>query len=405
VRGHDRRGLVVIGFELDAEQRELQSLAREVAAAVRPHAQRWDEEETFPESSLDVLRSSGLLGLTVPVEHGGRGKGVLEACLVLEEIAAGCMATAIVAQMFLNGPPRALAVVGTQEQQARLLPGVARGERYFAIAMTEPGAGSSGTELTTQLERGPDGVLRLNGTKCYITGGNRADTLLVFCRAAGSAGARGIGAVLVEQGQRGFQVTGTSPKMGSRGVAEATLRFEDVEIGDDQVVIPPDPDSTAGARMLLRQFNPERCGNAAMCIGVAQAALDDAVAYTAQRQQFGRPIVEFQGLQWKLADMAVRIETARLALWRAAVSSEEGFPALRHTAVAKLVANEAAQFVTNEAIQLHGHRGYTRELPVERYFRDVRGMALAGGTSEVLRNIIAEHVAGRRFEQRPRAGA
>jgi alkylation response protein AidB-like acyl-CoA dehydrogenase len=392
----------VIGFELDDEQRELQEQARGVADAVRPLARRWDEEETFPESSLDVLRSSGLLGLTVPVEHGGRGKGVFEACLVLEEIAAGCMSTAIVAQMFLNGPPLALAVLGTDEQRSRLLPGVAGGSRYFAIAMTEPGAGSSGTELTTQLSRGDDGVLRLDGTKCYITGGDRADSLLVFCRAAGSAGARGIGAVVVHRGQPGFAVVGTSPKMGSRGVAEATLRFEDVEIADEQVVIPPDPESTAGARLLLRQFNPERCGNAAMCIGVARAALDDAVAHTAQREQFGRPIVEFQGLQWKLADMAVRIETARLALWRAAVSSEDGFPVLRHTAIAKLVANEMAQFVTNEAIQLHGHRGYTRDAPVERYFRDVRGMALAGGTSEVLRTVIAEHVAGRRFEQRPR---
>ncbi|MCZ2857846.1 acyl-CoA dehydrogenase family protein [Blastococcus sp. VKM Ac-2987] len=391
----------MIGFELDDEQRELQGLAREVAAAVRPQARRWDEEESFPETSLDVLRSSGLLGLTVPVEHGGRGKGVFEACLVLEEIAAGCMATAIVAQMFLNGPPRALAVVGTAEQRERLLPGVARGERYFAIAMTEPGAGSSGTELTTQLGRGTDGVLRLNGTKCYITGGDRADTLLVFCRAPGSTGSRGIGAVVVERGQPGFEVVDTSPKMGSRGVAEATLSFEDVEVDDAQVVIPPDPDSTAGARLLLRQFNPERCGNAAMCIGVARAALEDSIAYTAQREQFGRPIVEFQGLQWKLADMAVRIETARLALWRAAVSSEDGFPALGHTAVAKLVANEAAQFVTNEAIQLHGHRGYTRDAPVERYFRDVRGMALAGGTSEILRNLIAEQVTGRRFSQRP----
>ncbi|WNV76638.1 acyl-CoA dehydrogenase family protein [Geodermatophilus sp. DSM 44513] len=394
----------MIGFDLDDEHRDLQERARQVADAVRPLARRWDEDEVFPEASLDVLRSSGLLGLTVPVEHGGHGKGVFEACLVLEEIAAGCMATAIVAQMFLNGPPRALAVVGTAEQQARLLPGVGRGERYFAIAMTEPGAGSSGTELVTRLTRGADGVLRLTGTKCYITGGDRADTLLVFCRAAGSSGARGIGAVVVERGQPGFDVVETSPKMGSRGVAEATLRFEGVEIDGAQVVVPPDPDSTAGARLLLRQFNPERCGNAAMCLGVARAALEDSVAYTAQREQFGRPIVEFQGLQWKLADMAVRLETARLALWRAAVSTEDGFPALRHTAVAKLVANEAAQFVTNEAIQLHGHRGYTRDVPVERYFRDVRGMALAGGTSEVLRNIIAEQVTGRRFAQRP-AGA
>jgi len=395
----------VIGFELDQEQRDLQDRAREVADSVRPQAARWDRQEAFPESSLALLRTSGLLGLTVPVEYGGAGKGVLEACLVLEELAAGCMATAVVAQMFLNGPPRALAVLGTPEQRARLLPGVAHGDRYFAIAMTEPEAGSSGTDLSTSVARGRDGRLRMNGTKCYITGGDRADNLLVFCRAAGSSGPKGIGAVVVERDQRGFDVVGTSPKMGSRGVAEATLRFEDVEVDDADVVIPPDPASSAGARMLLRQFNPERCGNAAMCIGVARAALDDAVTYASTRHQFGRPIVEFQGLHWKLADMAVRIETARLALWRAAVSSEDGFPALRHTAVAKLVANETAQYVTNEAIQVHGHRGYTRDYPVERYFRDVRGMALAGGTTEVLRTLIAEQVTGRRFAQRPSESA
>lgn len=395
----------MIGFELDDEHRALQQRARDVAAAVRPQAARWDRDEAFPESSLDVLRSSGLLGLTVPVEHGGLGKGVFEACLVLEEVAAGCMATAVVAQMFLNGPPRALAVLATEEQRGRLLPGVARGERYFAIAMTEPDAGSSGTDLATAVRRGSDGVLRLSGSKCYITGGDRADTFLVFCRAAGSSGGKGIGAVVVERGRPGFEVVDTSPKMGSRGVAEATLRFEDVEVRDEDVVLAPDPASSSGARLLLRQFNPERCGNAAMCIGVARAALEDSVAFAGQREQFGRPIVEFQGLYWKLADMAVRLDTARLALWRAATSSEDGFPSLQHTAVAKLVANEMAQYVTNEAIQIHGHRGYTREYPVERYFRDVRGMALAGGTTEVLRNLIAEQVTGRRLEQRPRQPA
>ncbi len=195
--------------------------------------------------------------------------------------------------------------------------------------------------------------------------------------------------------------------MGGRGVAEATLVFEDVRVADEDVRVAdedvrvqPVPESTAGAQLLLKQSNPERCGNAAMCIGVAQAALDDAVAYASERQQFGWPIVEFQGLNWKLADMAVRIEGARLMLWRAAASSVDGFPALRETAMAKLVANEMSQWVTNEAIQVNGHQGYVRARPLERYFRDVRGMALGGGTSEILRNMIAEQVTGRRFNQR-----
>jgi alkylation response protein AidB-like acyl-CoA dehydrogenase len=220
----------VVGFELTAEQAELRDRARRLAEEeLRPSAARWDAEEAFPELSLDAMRQAGLLGLTVPERYGGGGLGTFEACVVLEELARGCMASAIVAQMFLNGPPRALAVVGSDEQRERLLPGVAAGTRYFAIAMTEPQAGSAGTELATTLRADGSGF-RLAGTKCYITGGARADTFLVFCRAEGTVGPRGIGAVIVERGAPGFAPPETEPKMGGRGVAEATLRFDDVPV-------------------------------------------------------------------------------------------------------------------------------------------------------------------------------
>jgi alkylation response protein AidB-like acyl-CoA dehydrogenase len=391
----------VVGFALSEEQEALRERARRLAEEeLRPHAARWDAEEAFPEPSLEALRRSGLLGLTVPARYGGDGLGTFEACLVLEELARGCMATAMIAQMFLNGPPRALAVLGTDEQRSRLLPGVAAGTRYCAIAMTEPEAGSSGTDLSTTL-RSDGQAFRLTGTKCYITGGARADTFLVFCRAEGSRGASGIGAVVVERGAPGFAPPQIERKMGGRGVAEATLRFEDVPIAPADVVLAADPGSRRGGDILLRQFNPERCGNAAMCLGVSRAALEDSLAFVSERHQFGRPVVEFQGIQWKLADMAVDLEASRLLTWRAALSDDGGFPALQETAAAKLAANEMAQRVTNAAIQLHGHAGYTRDRPVERYFRDVRGMALAGGTTEILRNILAAGLAGRRFSQRP----
>jgi len=385
---------------LTDQQEELRRRARRLAESeLRPHAAHWDEEEVFPEPSLEALRHSGLLAVTVPSEHGGMGLGTFEACLVLEEIARGCMASALIAQMFLNGPPRAIARLGTDEQRRRLLPGVADGRRYFAIAMSEPQAGSAGTDLSTTLS--PKGAgFRLTGIKCFITGGARADSFLVFCRAAGSSGPKGIGAVVVERGARGFAEPEVEPKMGTRGVAEATLRFEDVPIPERDVVIPADPSSSRGAALLLKQFNPERCGNAAMCIGVAQAALEESVAFVLEREQFGRPIVEFQGLQWKLADMALAVDAARLLTWRAALSDDDGFPALRETVMAKLFANEMAQRVTNEAIQIHGHRGYTRHRPVERFFRDVRGMALGGGTTEIMRNLLAGIVTGRQLSQR-----
>jgi len=203
---------------LTEQQEELRQRARGLAESeLRPHAAHWDEEEVFPEPSLEALRHSGLLAVTVPSEHGGMGLGTFEACLVLEEIARGCMASALIAQMFLNGPPRAIATLGTDAQRRRLLPGVADGTRYFAIAMSEPEAGSAGTDLSTTLS--PDGAgFRLTGTKCFITGGARADSFLVFCRAAGSSGPKGIGAVVVERGARGFAEPEVEPKMGTRGV-------------------------------------------------------------------------------------------------------------------------------------------------------------------------------------------
>lgn len=391
---------------LTAEQDALREEARGVAAQLAPDAARWDDEERFPESSLTTMADSGLLGATVPVEHGGGGMGVFEACLVLEELARGCLASAVVAQMFLNGPPRAIATLGTDEQRSRFLPAVARGEAYWAVAMTEPEAGSDGTALSSTLVPDGDGY-RLSGRKWAITGGARSEWFLVFCRLAGSVGARGIGAVVVHRDAEGFASPVVEPKMGMRGVAEAELAFHDVAIASDDVVIVPDASSSRGAAVLVRQFNPERCGNAAMCIGVAQAALDAATDHARTRTQFGRPIVEFQGLSWKLADMAVQLESARLMTWRAAASDEDGFPELRATAMAKLHAGEMAQRVTNEAIQVHGHRGYLRTYPLERHFRDVRGLSLGGGTAEIMRNIIAAEVTGVRTSQRraPAAGA
>lgn len=387
-------------FELSAEQRALAARARQLADEVlRPHAATWDEQERFPDTCHAALVESGLLGLTVPPGYGGHGHGVFEACLVLEELARGCLSTALIAQMYLNGPPRAIAVLGTEEQRRRHLPAAVTGERYFAVAMTEPQAGSAGTDLTTTLH--PDGTgYRLTGTKCFITGGDRADTFLVFCRAPDTTGPYGIGAALVHRDAPGFADPVVEPKMGTRGVAEATLRFDGVPVPAEDVLIPPDPASTAGAGLLLRQFNPERCGNAAMCVGVADVALEDAIAHARQREQFGRPIVEFQGLQWKIADMAVAVRSARLLVWQAALTDEDGFPSTEATAVAKLAANEMAIRVTNEALQLHGHLGYTRARPVERYVRDVRGMAIGGGTTEILRNLIARSVTGVAVSQR-----
>ncbi|PRZ43942.1 alkylation response protein AidB-like acyl-CoA dehydrogenase [Antricoccus suffuscus] len=385
---------------LTVEQLELRERAIELGRTeFAPYAAQWDETATYPERSLAVLKEHGFIGMCVSEEYGGQGKGVLEASLAIEGVAHGCMATAMMLQGNLNGPSRVIAEIGTPQQRAKYLPGVADGSHSFAIAMTEPQAGSDGLALQTTLTP-VDGGFQLSGEKSHITSGDHSDTILVFCRAPGTVGPRGIGAVLVEKDDPGFEVVSIEKKMGSRGINETVLRFSDIFIDNDDVVLAPDPESNNGAAFLVKQFNPERCGNAAMTLGVAQSAFEYAVEYAKNREQFGRPIAEFQGMQWRIADMAVSLDAARLMLWRAAGSDVDGFPPIRETAMAKLLCNETAIKVCNEAIGMLGHKGYLTEHPLERNFRDVRGMAIAGGSVDILRNMIGAEVTGMRISQR-----
>ncbi|MGQ0481079.1 MAG: acyl-CoA dehydrogenase family protein [Pseudonocardia sp.] len=388
--------------ELTDAQRDLVERARTIAQNdLRPRAAEWDRRQEFPEDSFQILRRAGFTGLTVPVEYGGQGLGVFEACLVLEELAAGCMASAMSIQMQVNGPPRVISRLGTEAHKKKYLTEVADGSTRFSIAMTEPQAGSDGTALATTLSEDGDGF-RLNGTKCHITGAASAHAFLVFCRAPETTGPDGIGAVLVHAGVEGLGPIETEEKMGGRGVAEGIMHFENTPVRADQVLMKPVKGSKEGAAFLVRQFNPERCGNAAMSVGVARAALEDAIAYVKQREQFGRSILEFQGIQWKIADMATELDAARLLLWRAARTDIDGFPGMKETLMAKLFANEMAVRVCNEAIQLLGHKGYLTRYPMERYFRDARGLGIGGGTTEILRNMISGEVTGVRISQRRR---
>ncbi|HZZ45491.1 MAG TPA: acyl-CoA dehydrogenase family protein [Pseudonocardia sp.] len=386
--------------QLTDQQNELVERARTIAdAELRPRAAECDRRGEFPEEQFRLLASSGLTALTVPAEYGGLGLGTFEACLVLEEIAAGCVASAMSVQMQVNGPPRVLARIGTPQQRDRYLPRVADGSVCFSIAMTEPQAGSDGTALATTLT--PDGEnYRLSGTKCHITGAKRADSFLVFCRAPDTVGPDGIGAVVIDRDIEGLAPIESEEKMGGRAMAEGVMTFTDAPVRADQVVLPPKAGSREGARFLLRQFNPERCGNAAMSIGTARAALDYAIAYMREREQFGRPVVEFQGLRWKVADMATAIDAARLLLWRAARTDVQGFPGIRETAMAKLAANEAAVEVCTQALKLLGHKGYLTQHPMERHLRDAIGLGIGGGTTDILRNMVADEVTGVRVSQR-----
>lgn len=388
-------------FKLDPELEDFRNEARKLAEReFAPRAAHWDEAEEFPAANRDKLAELGYLGMFIPEEYGGSGAPVIQGTVFLEEMARVCFNTALVSQLYLNGPSRAISVLGSDEQKMRFLPDMAAGKKFIAIAISEPEAGSAVTDLRTTATRDGDGWV-LNGNKCWSTGAHVADYALVFCRFGKASGAKGIGAFVVDLKKPGARIGHISLKMGGRGLTEAEIILENYKAGPEDVLVEGDPESSRSFALLMSSFGPERVGNAAMCVGLAQGAFDAAKSYSEIRHQFGRPIKEFQGLQWKIADMATQIHAARLMVYRAATNpAPNGFPDPMDATMAKLYANEMAQRVTNEALQIHGHNGYTREYPLERMVRDARGFALGGGTVEILRNTIAAMVYGHSFDQR-----
>ena len=387
-------------FQLDPELETFRQDARAMAErAFAPKAAYWDEEEIYPTENLKLLAELGYLGIVIPEEYGGSGAPIIQGTLLLEEIARVCFNTALVAQGAINGPSRAITILGNEEQKKRWLPGCVSGENIFGIGISEPGAGSAMTDMITSATPDGDHII-LNGQKCFCTGGHVATHIMVFARWGKNPGPRGIGALVVEKGTPGFEIGHPGPKMGGRGVAEVELFFDHCRVPVENLIMAGDPNSTRSFKRLMSSFGPERVGNAAMCLGVAQGAYELARSYSLERKQFGKPICEFQGIQWKVADMATQIHAARLMIYRAATNLVDGFPDPLEAAYAKLYANEMVQRVTNEALQIHGHYGFTREFPLERMVRDSRGFSLVGGTTEILRNTIAAMVYGRAFDQR-----
>ncbi|HUC38377.1 MAG TPA: acyl-CoA dehydrogenase family protein [Acidimicrobiales bacterium] len=374
----------------DEDRAALRKLARDVAERdIAPHAAGWDETEEFAGESLEALRRADLFTVTVGEEYGGMGMGDVEAAIVLEELARVDVSSAILAQLVFNGPPRAIEHLGNERLRRTWLPQAAAGE-LFCIGITEPDAGSAATSMRAHLVPEGDGW-RLEAYKNYVTGGHKAVACLVWCRFPGSeAGTgKGIGAVVVDLSKPGVSVAGTHRKMGLRGCTEAELAFDGVRIDPEDVLVAGDPADNSGLKTLLAHINHERCGNAAMCVGAAQGALEYAIEYMQSRKVGSRTLAELQGLQWKIADMSVELEGARLLLQRALVLARVGgTPPALESAMAKIACNLAAKKVCDEAIQLLGGYGYSREYPVERAYRDVRGLCIGAGTVEVQRNFV-----------------
>jgi alkylation response protein AidB-like acyl-CoA dehydrogenase len=375
------------------DQAALRQLARDVAEReLLPMARHGDETEEFTQWAWHGMRKAERFRLSSGEQWGGAGLGDIEAAIVLEELARCDVSSAILAQLIFNGPPRAIQHLGSDALRDKWLPLAATGEALFCIGISETEAGSAVGHMRARLTPDGDGF-RLNAYKNYVTGGHKARVCLVWCRFPGSEGTKGIGAVIVDLEDPGVTVAGTHVKMGLRATSEAELAFDDVYIAPEDVLLWGDPENSESFKTLISHINHERCGNAAMCVGAAQGALEYALQYMSERKIGGNSLATLQGLQWKIADMATQIEGARLLLQRAVhMAGPHGTPPALETAMAKTAANLAAKFVCDEAIQLLGGYGFSREYPVERVYRDIRGLCIGAGTVEIQRNFIGTSV-------------
>lgn len=383
-------------FRLSEQQQALQTAAREFARGEMTAVAEETEREARPLSRDWVKRYAemGFLGVNIPTRYGGLGLGNVDALLVLEEFAKISSAVAFPIFESVVGPVRALEHFADDALKERVIPAVCRGEMMVAVAMSEPDAGTALTDLRTRAEVRGDRIV-VNGAKRWCSGGGHSDAYLVYCRLSETPGAKGIGAVYVEGDTPGLTFGEQEQLMGFRGVPESDLYFDEVSVPADHLVVP-----AGGFPKLMRAFDLERCGNATMALGQAAAALDDALVWVQERRQFGKPIVEFQAVQLKLAEMAMRVEAARLLVHRAAQNAEGGLPSVLDSSIAKVVSNEAAREVTSMGVQLMGGYGYSREYPMERRMRDAWGWGIAGGTIDIQKVNIASALVGRRFDQR-----
>lgn len=385
-----------MNFNLNDEQRQLQDAARQFSRNELPAIAAGLEQNNEPPSRELVKRYAemGFLGINVSPDLGGLGLGNIEALVVLEEFAK--ISSAIAFPIFESsvGPVRAIELFGSYELKRRVVPKVCSGDMIIAVSMSEPDAGSALTDLKTKAVIKGDRII-IDGTKRWCSGGGHADAYVVYCRLSDDPGAKGIGAVLVEKNAPGLSFGPNEELMGFRGVPSSDLNFDNCEVPVENLIVP-----AGGFKKLMEAFDLERCGNATMALGQATGALEDVSEYVQQRVQFGKPIVEFQAVQLKLADMYMKTEAARLLIWRAAANAQEGLPSILESSSGKCFSNQIAREVCGDAIQLMGAYGYSKEFPMERRLRDSWGWGIAGGAVDIQKINIAGAMLGRRFSQR-----
>jgi alkylation response protein AidB-like acyl-CoA dehydrogenase len=391
-----------VSFDLPQKTKEFRERVRGIARAeIAPHAAETDRTEQYPWGCIEVLKREGFMGMTIPTQYGGKGASYLEAVVLIEEMAKECSTIGRICVESNMGALGAIMKYGS-EAQKRLAASVVLSGDKPAICITEPDAGSAATEMTTRADRKGDCYL-LNGKKHWITGGGVSRLHLIFARMFHDGKEQGIAGFIVVRDPvagtpKGLVIGKREPAMGVRGIPETEVILDDLEVPEEMVLIPPEG-VRRGFAGLMNAYNGQRIGAATVAHGIAVGAYELALAYAHERKQFGRPIAEFQGIQWMLADMSIQLAAAQALIYGAAARAGDGFPNKLEAAQAKVMASDTAVKVTNDALQIHGAMGYSRNLSLERKVRDARMFPIAGGTAQILRTQVAGEILGMRTPQ------
>jgi len=389
-------------FDLPPKTKEFRERVRRVARGeIATHAVETDRTEQYPWHCIEVLKREGFMGMTIPTQYGGKGASYLEAVVLIEEMAKECSTVGRICVESNMGALGAIMKYGS-EAQKRLAASVVLSGDKPAICITEPEAGSAATEMTTRADRKGDRYV-LNGRKHWITGGGVSRLHLIFARMFHDGKEQGIGGFIAVRDAsngtpKGLVIGKREPAMGVRGIPETEVILDNLEVPEDMVLIPPQG-VRRGFAGLMNAYNGQRVGAATVAHGIAVSAYELALAYAHERKQFGRPIAEFQGIQWMLADMSIQLAAAQALIYGAAARAGDGFPNKLEAAQAKVLASETAVKVTNDALQIHGAMGYSRNLALERKVRDARMFPIAGGTAQILRTQVAGEILGMRTPQ------
>jgi butyryl-CoA dehydrogenase len=372
-------------LELNDQQKMIQKMVREFAEKeVAPIAAELDKKGEYPHKTLEKMAKLGLLGIIIPTEYGGAGLDTISYSIVVEEISRKCASTGVITSVHNSLAAWPIIKYGTDEQKKKYLPILAKGEKIGAFAGTEPNAGSDlGAMKTTAVLKGSKYII--NGDKTFITSGPEAGIIIVFAVTDKNAGTKGLSAFIVESKFKGFKVGSIFDKLGIKASKTSELIFDNMEVPKENLL----GKEGEGFKIALSCLDGGRIGIACQAVGIAQAALDESINYSQQRQQFGKPISKFQAIQWMIADMATRIEAARWLVYNAAYKKDTGQRISKEAAMAKLFASETAMECVIKGLQIHGGYGYTKEYTIERLFRDAKITEIYEGTSEVQRMVIA----------------